>query len=181
MESDEKDKHMFVFLLEEENAAATDCTCMIGFSSLQKCTVAMRLLAYGAPGDSVDDYLCMAESTAIDFLYKFCRAVIAVFGEVYLRSPTAKDTEQILATMQQEDFLRCLKASTACIASGRTVQGLAGQKRACTATQFQVYKGHKGGCSVVLEVVVTCDTRIWHSFFGMAESNNFINILQCSH
>src|SRR4051812_10406842 len=29
-----------------------DCTDMVGFSSLQKCTVAMRLLAHGAPGDS---------------------------------------------------------------------------------------------------------------------------------
>jgi hypothetical protein len=40
-----------------------DCTGMAGFSALQKCTVAMRMLAYGAPGDSTDDYLRMAEST----------------------------------------------------------------------------------------------------------------------
>jgi hypothetical protein len=31
-----------------------DCTGMAGFSVLQKCTVAMRMLAYGAPGDSTD-------------------------------------------------------------------------------------------------------------------------------
>ncbi|XP_071676932.1 uncharacterized protein [Lolium perenne] len=64
---------------------------------LQKCTVTMRLLAYGAPIDTVDDYMCIAESIAIDCLYKFCRAIIAVFREIYLRSPTAQDTEQILA------------------------------------------------------------------------------------
>jgi hypothetical protein len=29
---------------------------MVGFSSLQKCTVATRLLAYGVPGDTPDDY-----------------------------------------------------------------------------------------------------------------------------
>jgi hypothetical protein len=33
---------------------------------------------------------------------------------------------------------------------------------------------------VVLEAVTTYDTWIWHSFFGMAGSNNDINVLQCS-
>jgi hypothetical protein len=75
-----------------------DCTGIAGFSTLQKCTVAMRMLAYGAPGDSADDdYLRMAESTAFDCFYRFYRAVIAVFGDIYLRSPTVKDTAQILA------------------------------------------------------------------------------------
>ncbi|XP_071681389.1 uncharacterized protein [Lolium perenne] len=46
----------------------------------------------------------MAESTAIDCLYRFCRAVIAVFGELYLRSPTTQDTEQILATNATREF-----------------------------------------------------------------------------
>ena len=33
-----------------------DCTGTLGFTSIQKCTTAMRMLAYGAPGDSPDDY-----------------------------------------------------------------------------------------------------------------------------
>jgi hypothetical protein len=44
-----------------------------------------------------------------------------------------------------------------------------------------MYKGHKGGCSVVLEAVVDQDLWIWHAFFGMAGSHNDINILQCSN
>jgi hypothetical protein len=32
-----------------------DCTGMAGFSALQKCTVAMRMLAYRAPDDSTDE------------------------------------------------------------------------------------------------------------------------------
>jgi hypothetical protein len=74
-----------------------DCTGMAGFSALQKCTVAMRMLAYGAPDNSTDDYLQMAESIAFDCFYQFCRVVIAVFGNTYLRSPTVQDTAQILA------------------------------------------------------------------------------------
>jgi hypothetical protein len=46
-----------------------DCMGMAGFFALQKCAVAMRMLAYGAPCDSADDYLWMAESIALDCFY----------------------------------------------------------------------------------------------------------------
>jgi hypothetical protein len=81
-----------------------DCTSMVGFSALQKCTVAMRMLAYGAPSDSADDYLRMAESTTFDCFYRFCRTVIAVFEDIYLRSATIKDTAQILAFNEARGF-----------------------------------------------------------------------------
>ena len=42
-----------------------------------------------------------------------------------------------------------------------------------------MYKGAKGGCSVVLEAVATQDLWIWHSF-GMPGTHNDINVLQCS-
>ena len=56
----------------------SECTRLVGFSSIQKCTTALRVLAYGAPTDAVDDYLHMAESTCITTMYRYCRAIVAV-------------------------------------------------------------------------------------------------------
>ena len=51
------------------------------------------MLAYGIPGDLVDEYVRMSEITCPMSMYKFCQAVIEVFGPEYLRQPTAADTE----------------------------------------------------------------------------------------
>jgi hypothetical protein len=37
--------------------AKYDCNGKIGFSSYQKCSAAVRQLAYGVPGDFIDDYM----------------------------------------------------------------------------------------------------------------------------
>ena len=51
----------------------------------------------------------------------------------------------------------------------------------CPFSWQGMYKGAKGGSSVVLEAVATQNLSIWHSFFGMLGTHNDINVLQCSH
>ena len=41
-----------------------DATGRLSISALQKCTAAMRMLAYGEAADRVDEYLRLSESTA---------------------------------------------------------------------------------------------------------------------
>ena len=55
------------------------------------------MLAYEIPGDLVDEYVRMSESTCLLSMYNFWKAVVAVFGPEYLRQPTAADTERLLA------------------------------------------------------------------------------------
>ncbi|XP_028112929.1 uncharacterized protein LOC114311046 [Camellia sinensis] len=77
---------------------------IIGLSSLQKMTATMRMLTYGVAADSVDDYLRIGESTAIERLKHFVKAVVAMFSERYLRSPNNDDISRLLAIGSNRGF-----------------------------------------------------------------------------
>ncbi|XP_062100749.1 uncharacterized protein LOC133806672 [Humulus lupulus] len=67
-----------------------------GLLPLQKCTAAMRMLAYGAPVNYVDEYVQIGETTAIECLVNFVRGVNDIFGTEYLRRPNAGDIRRLL-------------------------------------------------------------------------------------
>jgi hypothetical protein len=59
---------------------------------------------HGVPGDYIDDYIRMSESTCHEAMYRFCEAVIAVFGEYYLREPNTDDTAHFLSINESRRF-----------------------------------------------------------------------------
>nr|GEY36053.1 putative nuclease HARBI1 [Tanacetum cinerariifolium] len=74
-----------------------DCAGRLGISSLMKCTFAIRQMAYGAVPDALDEYLQIGATTAPKSLQLFCKAIMELYGEEFLRKPTYTDMEKLYA------------------------------------------------------------------------------------
>ncbi|XP_024006428.1 uncharacterized protein LOC112082940 [Eutrema salsugineum] len=81
-----------------------DARGRLGLSALQKSTAAIRLLAYGTALDSVDEYLRLGATTARSCLENFVEAIINLFGDEYLRRPTAEDLQRLLNIGEERGF-----------------------------------------------------------------------------
>ncbi|XP_018462149.2 uncharacterized protein LOC108833214 [Raphanus sativus] len=81
-----------------------DATGRFGLSALQKCTAALRMLAYGSAADAVDEYLRLGETTALSCLHHFTHGVIHLFEDEYLRRPTAEDLQRLLDIGEKRGF-----------------------------------------------------------------------------
>jgi hypothetical protein len=73
-----------------------DCTGKLGAFTLQKMVAAFCMLAYGTSGDSQDDYCKISETTAIEAMKRFCKAIIALHASEYLRELTALELKTIM-------------------------------------------------------------------------------------
>ena len=87
------------YFVQKRNAAGH-----LGLSSIQKITAAFRMIAYGVPADATDDYLRIGESTVIESLRRFVKAIVEVFGDEYLRQPNENDTARLLAIGEANGF-----------------------------------------------------------------------------
>ncbi|XP_024007289.1 uncharacterized protein LOC112083492 [Eutrema salsugineum] len=86
----------------------------LGLSSLQKGTAVLRMLAYGLPADATDEYVKIGESTALESMKIFCRAIVDIFSEQYLRSPTANDVARLLYIGEKRGFPGMLGIAPSC-------------------------------------------------------------------
>ncbi|XP_020242995.1 uncharacterized protein LOC109821221 [Asparagus officinalis] len=142
----------------------------IGLSSLQKVTAAMRMLAYGVSADSVDDYVRIGESTAIESLGRFAKTIVKIFGDEYLRSPTDEDTARLLAIGKQRGFPGMLGS----------IDYMHWRWKNCPAAYYGMYTGHNHTHTIILEAVASYDLWIWHAYFGLPGALNDINVLERS-
>ena len=147
-----------------------DATGRFGLSALQKCTAAIRMLAYGSTADTVDEYLRLGETTALSCLHNFTDGIIQLFGDDYLRRPTLEDLQRLLDIGEKRGF-----------------PGMVGSidcmhwewKNCPTAWKGQYARGH-GKPTIVLEAVASQDLWIWHTFFGLPGTLNDLNVLDRS-
>ncbi|XP_004309380.1 PREDICTED: uncharacterized protein LOC101291587 [Fragaria vesca subsp. vesca] len=144
-----------------------DATGRVGLSTEQKLTCAMRQLAYGVTADFFDDYMDIAESTAIEILEHFTRAIWNVYHEHYLRRPTPADLRRLLDKAAERGFPGMI-GSLDC---------MHWQWKNCPTGWGGQYTGYKGKPTIILEAVASYDTWIWHTFFGLPSSLNDINVL----
>ena len=87
-----------------------------------------------------------------------------------MREPTVEDTRRLLAINEARGF-------TGMIGS---IDCMHWEWKNCPFGWQGQFRGHAEGCTVILEAVISQDLWIWHSFFGMAGSNNDINVLHRS-
>jgi hypothetical protein len=87
-----------------------DATDRAGLTALQKCTAALRQLAYGMTADTIDEYLKLGKTTALKCLEYYCSSIIKCFGDEFLRRPTVADTQHLLAKAEERGFLDMLES-----------------------------------------------------------------------
>nr|XP_043639912.1 uncharacterized protein LOC122611026 [Erigeron canadensis] len=166
------DEHVPPHFVEFRNQRV-DARGNLGFSTIQKCTSAIRQLAYGNVADSLDEYLQMGEQTSRDALDAFCKCVFDLYREEYLRRPTTDDIQRIYQKYAELHGFPGMLGSINCMHWP--------WKRCPKAWQGQFTRGDKRVPTIMLEAVASYDLWIWHAFFGTAGSNNDINVLNQSH
>jgi hypothetical protein len=87
------------YFIERYNA-----TGRAGLTTLQKCTAALHQLAYGMTIDTIDEYLKLGKTTALECLKCYCLDIIECFGDEFLRLPTITDTQRLLAKTEEHGF-----------------------------------------------------------------------------
>jgi hypothetical protein len=63
------------------------------------------MLGYGVVSDLTDEYPRMSNNICLDSMYKFSKAVIATFIEVYLREPIIANNTWLLLINKVRGFL----------------------------------------------------------------------------
>lgn len=149
-----------------------DAVGRIGLSPHQKCTCAIRMLAYGMAADQTDEYIRIGESTALECLQRFCRGIIELYSKKYLRRPNESDIQQLLDSHSSKHGFPGMLGSIDCMHWA--------WKNCPVAWKGQYTRGDHGHPTIMLEAVASQDLWIWHAYFGVAGSNNDINVINQS-
>ncbi|XP_056843104.1 uncharacterized protein LOC108832436 [Raphanus sativus] len=147
-----------------------DATGRLGLSPLQKCTAAIRMLAYGSAADAVDEYLRLGESTTLSCLHHFTDGIIQLFGDQYLRRPTPEDLQRLLDIGEKRGFPGMIGS----------IDCMHWRWKNCPTGWKGQYARGSSKPTIVLEAVASQDLWIWHAFFGPPGTLNDINVLDRS-
>ncbi|XP_021825970.1 uncharacterized protein LOC110766878 [Prunus avium] len=139
----------------------------LGLLPEQKFTAVIRMLVYGSSADQVDEIARMGKSTALETLVRFCDAVETLYTRDYLRRPTPRDLQRLLQKDEEIGFPGMIGS----------IDCMHWQWKNCPTALQGDYGNRKGQKSIILEAVAGFDTWVWHAFFGVAGSQNDLNVL----
>ncbi|XP_071714473.1 uncharacterized protein [Rutidosis leptorrhynchoides] len=92
-----------------------DALGRLGFNTEQKITYALRQLAYGTAADMFDEYLQMSEATSIICLNMFCKCVLQLYVDEYLRKPTSGDIAHLYSAHEEKHGFKGMLGSIDCM------------------------------------------------------------------
>jgi hypothetical protein len=118
----------------------------------------------------MDHYIKIVESTVIESLRRFVRAIVEVFGGEYLRSPNNHDIARLLSINERRGFPGMLGS----------VDCMHWEWKNSPSTWHGQYTGHAHEPTIILEAAASKDLWILHAFFRLQGSLNDINVLHCS-
>jgi len=134
---------------------------------LQKLVAVFRVLAYGESYERADEYVRLSRSTISTAVKLFTEFMVDDFGPLYLRPPTRREIESILARNAERGLPGCL-GSLDCSHW---------EWSSFPKTRAGTYQGRDGRRSIVIEAIGDEDMWIYHIFAGSPGSLNDINVL----
>ncbi|GJU37875.1 ALP1-like protein [Tanacetum coccineum] len=131
----------------------------------------MLQIAYGAVPDSLDEYLQMGATTARDSLRNFCKVIMNLYGEEFLRKPTYTEMEKLYAHHDEKHGFPGMLGSIDCTHWPWL--------NCPVAYRAQFPRGDHGPDPfILLEAIASQDLWIWHAFFSVSGMNNNVNVLR---
>jgi len=134
---------------------------------LQKLVAVFRVLAHGESYDHADEYVRLSRSNISTAVKLFTEFMVNDFGPLYLRPPTRRAIESILARNPERGLLGCLGSLDCSYCEWSS----------CPKARAGTYQGRDGRRSIVIEAICDEDTWIYHIFAGSPGSLNDISVL----
>jgi hypothetical protein len=128
-----------------------------GLSFIQKYTTALCMLAYGVIANATDEYCRIDESTTMESMKRFYKAIRVQFGDHYLRQPTREEFETQLS-INATYGLPGMFASLDCMHY---------EWKNCPIAWQGDFGDRDGDKSIILEALADQSLHIWHVLFGL--------------
>ena len=71
-------------------------------SSIQKCITTIKILTYGFAFDACDEYIQLVDTTAMEALKRFVKAIRKIYKITYLCKPTKEDLQHYILLNEKE-------------------------------------------------------------------------------